>query len=244
MTRFIVSAAFLTAAHWGATAAGVQVFQESFESPPGATYALFMPFDDGEFDYFNRYGVPDNSNAARDDFQNGWHGSFGIQGQDHDGDGGPATVSIGTEFMFSDAPSFVVTVSLGALNSEPDFANFEAADGDGIEIYFVDGSLAPTLPILVSAFKPPASGAGDLYLDTDLDGVGDGERLTTTLQDFSFSFPNTYPFFRIGINMTSTSSFESLAVDNLRIDAVPEPAAIALLAMGGCLIGLCRRVGK
>jgi hypothetical protein len=138
----------------------------------------------------------------------------------------------------------VFTVSLGALNSEPNFQNFEAADGDGIEVYFIDGSLAPVPPLLIGAFKPPASGAGDLYQDTNLDGVGDGAQLTTSLQDYSFSVPATFPLYALRIELTSTSSFESLAVDNIRIDAIPEPGAISLLAIGGWLIGFRRRIGK
>jgi hypothetical protein len=244
MIRLIFAIAASAIALGAPAARAVPIFQESFENPPGSTYTLNTAFDDGEFDYFNRYPVPDNSNAARDDFQNGWDGSFGIQGQDHDGDGGQATVSIDTSFVSSAAPTHVFTVSLGALNSEPMFQNFEAVDGDGIELYFIDGSLAPVLPLLIGAFKPPASGAGDLYQDTDLDGVGDGALLTTTLQDYSFSVPSTFPFFALRIQLTSTSSFESLAVDNIRIDAIPEPGALTLLAIGGWLIVVLRRTGN
>jgi hypothetical protein len=241
MVRLIITLAALTVTLSASAVQCALVFQESFEDSPGSTYTLYGAFDDGEFDYFNRYPAPDNSNAARDDFQNGWHGSFGIQGQDHDGDGGVATVSISTGLVFSYAPNHVITVALGALNSEPDFQNFEAADGDGIEIYYVDQSLAPIVPLLVGAFKPPVSGAGDLYLDTNLDGVGDGARLTTTLQDFGFMAPSSFPLFSVRIELTSTSSFESLAVDNLRVDAVPEPSAITFLAISGCLLALPRR---
>ena len=75
--------------------AGV-VHTESFEAAPGGSYSLITPFDGGGFDYFDQYPVPEpiGGNAARDDFQLGWVGSFGIQGQDHDGLGGLPTVSI------------------------------------------------------------------------------------------------------------------------------------------------------
>jgi hypothetical protein len=47
----------------------VLLHTESFEVPPGGGYTLSTAFDDGSFDYFDRYAVPDNTNAARDDFQ-------------------------------------------------------------------------------------------------------------------------------------------------------------------------------
>ena len=191
-------------------------FVESFEEAPGTTYLLSSDFDEG-FDFFDRFPAPDDSNAARDDFQTGFDGAFAIFGQDHDGGEGAATRTItipNIDIGALDLPS--LTVSLGALDSAPNFLNYEAADGDGIRIFAtVDGGART----LIAEFAPPAGGAGDLSLDTDGDGVGDGIiGLGTDLAAFGFALNQTGESLTIEIDLTSTGSFEPLVVDNVIID--------------------------
>ena len=189
-------------------------FAESFEEEPGTTYTLSAPLDAG-FDFFGRFPAPDTSNGARDDFTDGFDGSFAIFGQDQDGRGGDATRLITiSDIATTGAEDVLVTIALGALASEPRFNNFETADGDGIEIFATSDGGARTL---IGAFKPNGQ-ASDLYEDTDLDGVGDGARLTTTLTDFGFLVENTGARLDIEIALTSTDSFEPIVVDNVRVD--------------------------
>lgn len=170
------------------------------------------------------------SRRLRDDFATGWDGVFGIIGQDHDGDCELATQSIFFQTIdISSSPLTRVQVALGALNSEPDFSNYEAVDGDGIDIFAaIDGGTE----FLIGSFRSNASGASDLYLDTDLDGIGDGTRLTVELTDFTFDILDIGANLDLRIDLTSTASFEPLAVDNLRVTAVPEPSSFAILAVG------------
>ena len=236
MSRTIFSA-FACLLLAGGGLVNADIFTESFESAPGTTYTLSAEFDDGFFDYFGRYMVPDNMNGARDDFQLGWDGNFGIHGQDHDGDNGnSATQSIMINGIdISGEPQLALTVALGALNSEPAFNNYEAADGDGIRIF---ASIDSGAFDLIGEFAPNATGEGDLYRDTGGNGIGNGARLTTELQDFSFLIAGTGSTLDIRIDLTSTGGFEPLAVDNVRI--VPEPTSSLLLAAVG-IGGLLRR---
>lgn len=228
------------------TSVSAQIFQESFESAPGGSYSLTTAFDDGGFDYFGQYAVPDTTNGGRDDFMNGWDGGFGIHSQDHDGEGGPATVTVDVPGInIAGFTGLSATISLGALNSElAGFDNYEAADGDSLQIFATVDAAAPAL---IGAFAPPAAGmnngmaAGDLYLDTDGDGVGDGVGLTVDLTDFTFPVAGTGNTLDISIALTSTDSFEPFALDNLRINAVPEPNAAILLLLGVCGISFGRR---
>ena len=231
------------------SANAVTIISESFESDPGGTYALSNQFDDAGFNFFDRYVVPDNSNPARDDFQNGWDGDYGILGQDHDGDGFDPTQTITIAGIgISGASGLSITLSVGALASEAaGFDNYEAADNDGIEIYATIDAGTRTF---IGSFAPPALSAngavdaGDLYLDTNLDQVGDGTRLTVDLADFTFAIAGTGNSLDIEIELTSTSSFEPLAVDNVRVNQIPEPASLVLLAVGlamACPVAFGRR---
>jgi MYXO-CTERM domain-containing protein len=226
------------AAATGIASAG-QIFQESFESDPGTSYTLSNQFDDGGFDFFGRYAVPDLSNPARDDFLNGWDGSFGIMGQDHDGDGFSPTQSVMIDNIdITGVSDLSMMLMAGALSSEPDgFMNYEAADGDGMIIWAsIDGGS----DFMVGRFSPPLGGAGDLYLDSDMDGIGDGPNLTADLADFTFGIAGTGSSLSLRIDMTSTSSFEPLAIDNVRVSGVPTPATLGLLGFAG-LAGSRRR---
>ena len=222
----------------GSAAAGI-TFQESFENAPGTTYTMSNQFDDGFFDFFDRYAVPDNSNAARDDFQLGWDGGFGILGQDNDGDGFASTQSVFISGIdISGQSNISVVGSFGALNSEPNFNNYESSQGDGFKIYAsIDGAGRT----LIGEFAPNSTGASDLYLDTNGDGVGDGTRLTVDLADFSFGVAGTGSVLDIEVAMTSTGSFEPLAIDNIRVDAVPAPGSLALLGFAGLVATRRRR---
>lgn len=218
-------------------------FQESFEAAPGTSYTLAAAFDDGGFDYFGQYAVPDTMNGARDDFANGWDGGFGIHSQDNDGATGPATVDVAISGIdISNHINLVATIGLAALASEAGgFDNYEAEDGDGIAIFAtLDGGTA----MEIGRFSPPAAGAnggtaaGDLYLDPDGDGVGTGTALSADLADFAFPISGTGSSLDLSIALTSTGSFEPLALDNVRVsgEMVPEPNALLLSAFG--LLGL------
>ena len=91
------------------------LFVESFEDAPGTSYTLTTAFDDGGFDFFDRFAAPDSDNAARDDFRAGFDGNFAIFAQDNDGDGGPATTLIdipGIDLTPFSAPTMTVSLSL------------------------------------------------------------------------------------------------------------------------------------
>ena len=221
-----------------------QISQESFEGETG--YTISNPFDDGSFDFFDRYMVPDDSNAARDDFQEGWHLDFGLMGQDFDAEGGDPTQIVSIDPV--DTTGFtdlMLTVSLGGLDDEVKggFDNYEAADGDGIKIFVASGGSEGMTQI--GQFSPPAVGAnsgeaaGDLYRDDDFDGVGDGDRLTRVLTDFSFGIDEVGATdLQIIFELTSTDSFEMIAMDNVRLTGVPEPASGLL-----CLVGFLAALG-
>jgi hypothetical protein len=204
----------------------INLRSESFEGEAGTAYTLENAFDDGAFSFFNRYMVPDTANAIRMEFEDGFDGNFAIMGHDLDGTGGEATRTIAIpDINILGASNLEVSVSLGAFNSEPEFNEYEAADGDGIQIFAtIDGGMRT----LIARFAPPAMGGGgaantgDLYLDTNGDGVGDvsdENRLTTVLKNFAFAIPGTGAMLDLEIDLTSTDNNEPLVVDNVVVSA-------------------------
>ena len=91
-------------------------------------------------------------------------------------------------------------------------AAFETADNDGIAL-FVSVDNGPQIKI--GGFAPDASGTSDLLVDTDLDGVGDGSRLSVRFSAHSFQFTAHGSVLDVIVALTSTASDEHLAVDNL-----------------------------
>ncbi len=242
-TRTLIAAA--AAAALASSAASAQIFTESFEADPSdasSQYTLTPQFDDGGFDYADQYlaDQPETTNnGARDDFSGfDGNGYIGVQDVDNVDDGGNATGTATLSFDTIDITgqsNLSVTGLFAALDSEPDFDNYEAADGDGIEIFAsIDGGTAT----LIGAFAPPAMGgggtvgAGDLYLDSDLDGIGDGPALSTELASFSFPISGSGSTLDLFFELTSTGSFEPITIDTVSV-AVPEPTSLALLGLGG-----------
>lgn len=222
----------------GHAAHATPLLTESFELEEGDASSAYTlngdAFEAGSFEFFDRYGDfgPGGANAARDDFT-GIDGTFAIAAQ-NTGDAPPALPVILTvgPAAISGFPTIRVTASLGALNSEPGFFNFESSQDDGLTIVaVVDGSPTP-----IAAFIPTDNDGdgdgGDLVLDSDLDGTPDGPILTTELADFTFLIPGGGTSLEIDFVMVTTDGFEPIVIDNVRIAGVPEPAAVVLLGLG------------
>lgn len=221
------------------TAASATFFTESFEAPEAASpYTLNGDdFDASEFDFFGRFDDWNSggSNRARDDFS-GVDGSFAIGGQDHDGAGGSAlrTLTVGN-IDITGQNGVLVTVAVGALASEPAFQNYESTDGLAIFATVDNGTRS-----LIGQFRNDGAD-GDLFEDTDLDGVGDGTLLTAELADFSFAVLETGSSLSLDFEFFSDNSFEPTVVDNVRVGVIPEPTSLLIFGTATGVLALRRR---
>ncbi len=197
-------------------------FKESFELTPGTTYTLEGPVGSSEppvYEYFGRFSAPDTTNGARDDFTGGFDGNYAIFGQYHDGEfwngeGDASRSVIIPNIDIAGRENLSAFFSLGAIASEPAFLDNWFATM-GISIY---ASIDGQEKVLIGQFKPQGL-AGDLYQDTDLDGQGDGVKLTQgDLQDFAFAIAGTGSSLTLEVEVTSGKRFASWALDNVRVD--------------------------
>ncbi len=192
------------------------MIMESFELPEGITYELIDAFDDGFFDYFDRFEAP-SEGGGRDEFQYGFDLDFAIFGQDLDGEGGPSSGIIRVpDLPIVEFSNPQVSVRLGALAGDPLFTNYEGSNG--VRIFAgVDGGARE----LIGQFSPSGDEGdlelGDLRLDADFDGIGEGARLTETLVPFTFDIPGSGLFVDIEIEIDSNAGFEPIVVDKVTV---------------------------
>ena len=141
-------------------------FQESFESEPGGSYTLSGAFDDGGFDYFGRYALPDVDNGAR--FANGWDGSFGIHSQDNNGDSGPATVTVDIPGIDISSSGLGSTLALFFALTSTD--SFEPIALDNVRVTS-DGSGLTTTIALAALSSETVNPPFDNYEASEGDGI-------------------------------------------------------------------------
>ncbi|MCB0395185.1 MAG: HYR domain-containing protein [Flavobacteriales bacterium] len=114
-----------------------------------------------------------------------------------------------------------------AQTETPNADRFENNDGLIFQ-YAMDGNIGTIIPgsgttsgtyTTFATFRGNVSGGlGSLALDTDMNGVGDGSAVTSTLQDFTLSIPVTGSTLSIRIIMAQDQGTEEIYMDNLRIE--------------------------
>ena len=204
-------------------------YSQSFEGAPGTGYTLIgdtgdyvVPPPSGVgstiYAYFGRFASPDTVAVGRKDFTSGFDGGFAIHGQNHSADafGNGAnpvrTVEI-DPINIQGRQDLSAYFSLGADSAEPAFQDWN--NTDGISIY---ATIDSGERVLIGQFRP-SNIKGDLKLDTNLDGVGDGVTLHAgALQDFAFNVPGTGSSLKLDVEVTSTAGFQAWTVDNVRVD--------------------------
>lgn len=217
---------------------GATIMQESFESDGNGTrYTTSVSeFTDGSNDYFTR---TDGSNIGSSNHYNGPDGSYFFAAQDTDGSPGTKK-HVTLTFSGLNVTGFTDLQFLGL------FAEDDASDGkedwdrnSSLKVEArVDGGSYQTVFAIESTGDNTAP-----RVDTDLDGVGDGQEITDTFAEFSalIHLVGDVLDLRIAIG-NLTSGNEDIAFDNIRLEgrqalgadvplaANPVPAALPLFA--------------
>lgn len=176
-------------------------FAESFETDGrGTRYALDGRFTNGTA-LFDR-GTPSGITNA--------DGSFAIIAEDTLLDTAPVKA---VRFSLNTAPFGNVTASvrLGALGG----AIFDTGDTIDVEASADGGAWQA-----VGRFRSTTGFGGNLALDTDNNGTGDGTQLSAALQDFVFNMPAAATL-GLRVRCQSNTAGERLIVDRIVVQGTP-----------------------
>jgi len=192
--------------------AQTQIFVLDFESEGGYSTSMDEQTDNGE-DYFIR---TDGSNISAT--YNNPVGSYFFAAQDLDEDGmsSPATLTI--EDINIDGYS---QLQLRVYLAEDDDGNNQDWDDDDyLHIdYDIDNSGSFTNGIWVENDGSDYNSAP--YIDTDYDGVGDGDEITDTFTQFTVDIPATGSLMDIKVTFGGlTANDEDIAIDHIEIVGV------------------------
>lgn len=223
----------------GSSAFAANLFLEDFED--GKVAYTIAPaaaeFSDGGTDYFGRVSPTGITIAGGVVFSN-LQGTGFFAGQDLDGDGEAGTQTINI--------TGINILNFGNLS----FSGFFAEDDDGtnqdwdntdsliVEAQIDSGGYFPVFQIENDGSQFNAAP----LVDTDFDGVGDGDEITNAFTQFTTPISGTGNSLDLKITIALGSGDEDIAFDNISIDgdaAIPEPST-ALLG-GLALLGLFRR---
>lgn len=225
-----------------ASASAVVVLNESFDSDAGFSKSTTF-FTDGSKDYFGITGVNDFDGdpvASGVPSFSGFDSNFLI-GEDLDSGGGPSTVTLTWAGLdIAGLTDIVISSSFAAELQEWDVAD------DGIDLeYQIDGGG------YVTAFRFRTDGTGtsggtfngDLALDSDGMGFGEGAVLTRAAQDFDLPISETGTTLDLQLTISANSGDEAFAVDNIGVvgtlAAIPEPTAAIFGSLVATGLGVC-----
>ena len=219
----------------GDVAGPVTVLSEGFETDGNGTrYATSVAeFSDGFGDYFTR---TDGSNIGSFVELTGAEGDFFFAAQDIDGEGAGPEQTI--EFTGLDI-SGLTDLSFSALFAEDDasdgnedwdggsdnnFVRLEyQIDGGGFQTFFAienDGSTFNSAP----------------FVDTDLDGVGDGAEITDAFTRYTAALAGTGSVLDLRITLNLEDGDEDIALDDIMVvgqsGGIAPPAVLAVSGDG------------
>lgn len=221
------------------------LMQEGFETDGNGTrYTTSVSeFTDGNDDYFTR---TDGSNIDSDNNYYGPEGSYFFAAQDTNGSPGDYK-HVAMTFSGIGITGFTNLQFLGL------FAEDDASDGkedwdknSSLKVFArVDGGSYQTIFAIESTGDNRAP-----RVDTDLNGVGDGQEITDTFAELSAFIPLVGDVLDLTILLSNlTSSNEDIAFDNLRVtgesilsdgihvSSAPVPAALPLLGTALAMLG-------
>ena len=205
------------------SSAGILYFKGFETDCDGSRYLATGTFTDGVDDYFIR--TDGSTEATGIPEYTGFTGNYFWAAEDIDASDNPTGQAI-LEFnsiALSDFPEISISLDIAAGSTTA----FDSVDDFVLVQYRVDsGSWTTAL-----AFQNDGEVFNTaLYVDTDLDGIGDGAQLGLAMQTISTAaIAVSGAFLDLRIDTLMTSGSEAVAFDNIQVAGVPEPNVVALI---------------
>ncbi|MEO0965523.1 MAG: PEP-CTERM sorting domain-containing protein [Planctomycetota bacterium] len=227
--------AALAVAATGIAHATTTVLFEDFEDST-VTYTTNVPeFTDGFGDFFIR---TDGSAIGTFVEYSGVQGSSFFAVMDIDGD--QSVEPVVQTFSGLDITG-LTSLELSILVAEDDSSDGNE-DWDAPDFVHIDYSIdAGPVQSLLWFENDGSTFNTEAFVDSNFDGTGDGAALTDTFTEFTAAIAGTGSTLDLVITYQIDSGDEDIAIDNVTITGVPEPASLALLAAGLGVVGLRRR---
>lgn len=200
------------------------LWEEDFEDVDNLSLMLSNRFHDGCNDHFD---VTDGSNiclsSCDDSDYTNYKGTYFWAGEDLDdagGEGDQLNIKVMTspEMNIENYGNITFSGLFGAGNNCGD-GNSAYDSQDYINVYYVLNKTDTTLLISFQAENNTDQTNEPLAQDTDLDGIGDGIELGTTLQSFSGDLKNGETL-QIIIEIHMDSDKEEIAFDAFTVEAI------------------------
>ena len=211
--------------------AQVTALFEDFEDASVEYITSVLEFSDGSEDFFLR---TDGSNISGSYEVDGFNGSFYFAAQDVDGEGATPPVSL----VFS-------AIDIAGLTDLEFSALFAEDDGsseswDGSDYVRVFASIDGADPVPIFGIENDGSRFNSApFVDTDLDGVGEGAEITDTFAEFTASIPGTGSTLDLRIEIDLGAGGEDIALDDVTVtgSAVVEDTTAPTCGVGAVNAG-------
>lgn len=224
-------------------ASAALIFSEGFETDGnGIRYVTSISeFSDGASDFFTR---TNGSNISTNYQVNGFKGDYFFTAQDIDGEGEQALQNLVFEDIdISLFSNLIFNVDI-AEDDDGSNQDWDAQDFVSFAYQIDNGGYTDFL-----AFEAQTSSGSNFEpaTDTNLDGIGDGQALSSIFQTFSTSIIGTGTLLDIQITFSLNSGDEDIAIDNLSLTgsaisntvAASAPSTFIIMLMS--LFGLITR---
>ena len=212
-----------------ATATADVLLYEDFEDADVTYTTNVAEFTDGGGDFFIR---TDGSNIGSYMSYNNVQGSSYFAVMDIDGDQSVEPVIM--TFSGIDI-SGKTGIEFSALFAEDDDGTKQ--DWDALDYVHVQYSIDGGEMLDLLWFENDGTQYNtEAYVDADFDGNGEGAALTDTFESFVVGIDATGSVLDIQIVFQLDAGDEDIAIDDVTVTAVPEPATMALLALGGLVL--------
>ncbi|MCH2055912.1 MAG: hypothetical protein MK214_04705 [Thalassotalea sp.] len=220
-------------------ASAALIFSEGFETDGNGTRYVtsISEFSDGSSDFFTR---TNGSNISTNYQVNGYEGDYFFTAQDIDGEGAQALQNLVFEDIdISLFSNLIFNVDI-AEDDDGSSQDWDAQDFVSFAYQIDNGGYTDFL-----AFEAQTSSGSNFEpaIDTNYDGIGDGQALSSDFQTFTTSIIGKGTLLDIQITFSLNSGDEDIAIDNLNLTGTTISNTVAVSAPPTFVIMLLSLLG-